>query len=133
MTRNQWTYAALILMAVLNIALLFMLLSRPGPIGGKHRGPKQLIIERLDLDAAQVEAYELLIQEHRAAIDRLEEELILSRSALYERMDAEGSDAIFTRVSALRDSIERIHVGHIEAIGRLCRPDQMAAFRALRG
>ena len=57
----SWQWAAVVSwLALLNVISLSALWKRPAP--PHHEGPRKIIVERLQLDAAQVAAYDLLIE-----------------------------------------------------------------------
>ena len=123
-------YAVLILFLA-NLAWLFLFLNRP-----KHKkeGPKKLIIEQLHFDENQVEAYEILIQNHRTQIRNLDDSIQKYKSVLYQRLlpkDTLFQQECIAHINGFQRQIELIHLQHFLAIKQLCKPNQLEAFSQL--
>ncbi|GAB4429457.1 MAG: hypothetical protein OHK0039_48060 [Bacteroidia bacterium] len=118
-----------------NAALIVFVLREPaGPPLHSHQ-PREVIIGRLGLDAAQVQAYEVLIDQHRRQIDHAERQMSALRKQLYAGLSGAGEApaALLDSIAATQRAIESIHYQHFRSLRDLCRPDQQAAFEALRG
>ena len=136
MSKVRLLTIAVALLVLVNIAALTALyLGRPGNHGPRRgEGPKAVVIERLHFDAGQVQAYEALIRQHRATIDRLDGALLEDRSALYQGLrspDRARQDSLLAACAATERMIESTHLAHFEAIRALCRPDQLPYFDEL--
>ena len=136
MTKVKLLGISLVVLILLNVGTLAMLfLGRPG----HHRppreeGPKAVIIERLQLDPHQVEAYDVLIKEHQVAIKAQDEMMMATRSALYHDLEStnmEKRDSLLSVIAAVQRKIEETHFEHFGKIRDLCREDQLADFDAL--
>lgn len=125
---------ALLVVNLVLIAFLFMH-RPPGPHGPRGEGPKQIIIERLSLDAGQQTQYEELIQQHRSAIIQANDEMMNLKNALYltliNPVDTLKSDSLAKAIAGVQERIEHINYAHFQALHRLCRPEQEKAFEAL--
>lgn len=125
---------ALVLLALLNAVLLGVLWK------GRNRmppeGPRKIIINRLQFDAAQVSAYDLLVQKHRADIHGNDSEMAATRQALYHQLkdnDFSKNDSLLANIGRLQMIAEQIHLAHFQDIKKICRADQLAEFDQLSG
>ncbi len=99
-------------------------------------GPKYIIIERLGLDSEQVQAYNLLVEDHRSQIRALTHKINQTNARLYGSLG--GTPLPKGQAKAILDTIGRlqiqkveINLAHFRDIKALCRPDQQAAFADL--
>lgn len=130
---NFWRTAALVLL-LLNVALLAFFLSRPRPPRGE--GPKKIIIERLRFDDGQVAAYDKLIEQHKANLQTREAEIRTAKTQLYSLLqgdDLTQKDSLANRIGQLHVEVENIHFRHFQDLKNLCKPEQLADFKALAG
>ncbi len=138
MTKQRFLAIAVIVLLLLNsitVALLLRVHHRPDGPPPEDR-PRLMVIERLGLDEGQVERYEALIAQHRAAIEEKDATIRTARTALF--MDLrEGTnahrDSLIAVVTQQQASVERIHYDHFADVRALCRPDQQPKFDALIG
>jgi periplasmic protein CpxP/Spy len=120
----------------------------PGKDHGRHHqqhppkdhpageGPKYIIIERLGLDSAQVQAYNLLVEDHRAKMRTLTRKINQTNARLYSSLGGtllpEGqAKVIMDSVGQLQIQKVAVNMAHFRDIKALCRPDQQAAFADL--
>lgn len=97
-------------------------------------GPKRVIIERLRFDAQQVAAYEKLILQHQQEVSAKTKEMGAARKALFELLksdDFSKKDSLTTVVGEVQRQIETIHFQHFRDIKKLCKGEQMQAFKDL--
>lgn len=138
MTKQRLLAIAVVLLLVLNGITVAMLLKghhRPDGPPPEDR-PKRMVIERLGLDEGQVERYEALIAQHRAAIGEKDGAIRAARTALFMDLregNAAYRDSLITVITDLQASVERIHYDHFADVRALCRPDQRPKFDALIG
>lgn len=97
----------------------------------RHQGPRNEIIEKLHFDEKQVEAYDVLIREHRKAIRNAESALQFQKQRLYSDLKVPFSDSLLQEILKIEAKIEYIHFNHFKDIEKLCRPDQKSYFKAL--
>ena len=135
------TIAVLALLAINTGLLAFLFLRKPpqlprgGPAGGQN-GPKQVIMDKLHFDEKQVARYEVLIEQHRASVKPLNEEIMGTKSQLYATLADEsiaGKDSLVNRLGDLQMRIENAHYEHFLEIKQLCTTQQLADFKALSG
>lgn len=128
-----WQIAALLLL-LLNIGMVALMRFSKPP---RHReGPKKQIIEQLNLDAEQVNAYEQLISQHRAAVTSKQREIHQLKENLYGQLmvtPAPPADSLAISIGKLQTELEHIHYRHFQEIKNLCRSEQLPAFNRLAG
>ena len=125
----KWVVAALVL---LNLGTLSILFTQRRP---PHReGPRKAIIARLHFDAAQVEAYDKMVEAHRSGIHQKQQEIFEAKAALYGLLastDFSKKDSLVEGVGHLQEEIELVHFAHFQEIKSLCRDTQVADFDKL--
>lgn len=97
----------------------------------RHHGPRNEIIEKLHFDEKQVKQYDVLIHDHRSAIENAQKELQHQKQQLYSNLDAPFSDSLLQEILKIEAKIEHIHFSHFKDIEQLCRPEQKKYFKAL--
>jgi len=133
MTKARILGVGLIIMILLNLAMLFFGFLKKPPHHLKE-GPKQMVIERLNLDAAQQASYLELIDEHKQAVRQKEEQVQFKRAELFSLLskdERENASKIQKEIGQLITEIEKIHFKHFESIEAICRVDQKARFKEL--
>lgn len=125
-------------LVVLNLGLMaFLLLGRPKHPRhpGREMGsqPKDVIIERLQFSAEQIELYDNLISKHRAEIHKLDHKLRSLKNDLYSNISNNDSipELELVELNRLQGQIERTHYNHFLDIKSLCEADQLVAFQDL--
>lgn len=101
----------------------------------KPQGPRKIIIERLKLDNAQIETYDLYISQHRKAIRQTEDQIHQLKNELYKTLNTNSDtlqrNILIAKLGALQMNIEKIHIRHFEEIRDLCKPEQKDNFENL--
>jgi protein CpxP len=126
---------AVVVLMLLNIFLLVFFMKSKGPHHPRKGDPKEIVIERLHFDPAQVKVYEDVILDHRSSIEIKEIEMMEIRSGLYGLLgtsDRNEVDSLMNRIGAIRAEIEAVHFKHFSDIEAICREDQKAHFMELR-
>lgn len=97
--------------------------------------PRNIIIERLEFEKSQIEAYDRMIQKHRQQIHRLDDEIREAKTRLYGSLgtgySAKEKDSLVQRLNDLQREIEYVHVNHFLDIKNLCYEQQLGDFDAL--
>lgn len=119
---------------IINILLVgFILFKRNGH--PRIEGPRNIIIEKLHFDEAQVVKYDTLIQWHRKEIRQIESEIINIKNQLYSHLStnslADVKDSLIQEITLRQISIEQIHLKHFEDIKLLCRDKQLDDYQKL--
>ncbi len=128
MKRSTIKNIFLIVLLISNSILLFMWINAP-----QHRrhGPRNQIIEKLDLSEKQVVQYDVYITEHRKSIRTLEDKLSQKKKALFHNVDKPFNDSIAEDISEIEKDILKVHYKHIQEIKSLCKGDQLEKFEKL--
>jgi len=139
MEKTKLLTVGVIGLLVINLGTLGFLLL--GPKGHKppHEGrpePREIITEKLHLDATQQKEYGKLIQWHRGEIEKLDNNIRQAKNQLYALLsqpetNAKTKDSLIAVINANQKEIEQTHFKHFEDIKKLCHKDQMDDFNAL--
>ncbi len=139
MEKTKLLTIAVIGLLVINLGTLsFLLMNGKGhrpPQGGRAE-PKEVIIERLHLDAKQQKDYARLIAWHRGEIDKIDAEIRKAKNELYAELsqpqiDTAVKDSLISAINASQKQIEYVHFKHFEDIRKLCREDQIDDYNEL--
>lgn len=140
MTKLKLLSISVIGLLILNVCIVgFLFLRRPpaqlqGPPPFEVDGPKNKIVEVLQLDREQVLEYEKLIDHHKKAIKLLDDSIKVTKSNLYKTLAEEDSsmkDSLIIRLSTLQKEIETTHYDHFLKVRKLCKPEQLDRFNRL--
>lgn len=129
-------------------ALIFILLmSNIGTIGFIYfghknhpphpEGPKQLVIDRLEMNNDQQKAYNLIITKHQKAIRAAQTERTKLKNDLYalltkKEIDSEKEDSLIKLLTENHKQVELIHFDHLNEIKSLCKGEnQLKKFNKL--
>jgi predicted nucleic acid-binding protein len=98
--------------------------------------PKEIIIDKLQLDANQQAAYQTLIDWHRGTIDSLDHQIRSTKNELYlqltqKTVDVKTKDSLIARLAIYQKVIEETHFKHFQDIKNLCKPEQMNSYNEL--
>lgn len=121
-------------MLVANIILIGFLFSHrpPKPHGDN---PRKIVIEKLHFDETQIKDYEKLIEEHKSAIRKYEQQMLNIKYTLYATLTTEekspSKDSLILEISKLQIAIEHTHYKHFQEIKQLCKPAKKESFEAL--
>lgn len=133
---------------LLTVAVLALLLLNLGTLGflffngsmGNHPygrpEPKDIIIQKLNFDAAQVTDYEKLIHWHRGEIRRIEDEIRKTKNELYLQLNKDTiasstKDSLINVLADYQKQIESTHFKHFQDIKKMCRKEQLDDFTDL--
>ena len=129
---------------VLSIVCVILLLSNISIViylftGNGHRHHpdrnRNLIIEQLDLQEAQIVQYDSLIKIHRQEIGAAQEHIAALKSALYPLLNQAISttqiDSFIQQINSEQKNIEYIHFHHFQDIKNICSEKQLIAFNDL--
>jgi protein CpxP len=101
----------------------------------RHGGPRDLIIERLHFDEAQVQQFEKLIQEHQKNLRTEDEALMTIKNTLYINLKSEENktvtDSLINSMVTIQNKIEHVHYSHFQDIKKICKPEQLEDFNEL--
>ncbi len=132
MSKSKLLIVAVVVLVALNLGLMWQLFKRPPHARESNR---TIIIDRLNFDDAQIEAFDELVIAHQQNVRMKEDSLRQSKNELYTRALAQGdsilANEMVAKISQLQTSMEWIHYRHFEDIQRICRPEQLQAFNEL--
>lgn len=124
----QWVVVGLFITNVLALVMLV----KGGP---KPAGPKAYIIESLNMDDAQIEAYDHAVSLHRRAVDENQRTMEKLRADLYQSLchpsDSVSVAMLIDRIAVQQKKAEYVNYNHFLAIKHICNPEQMDEFEAL--
>src|SRR6201989_959576 len=140
MNKIKFLMGVVVGLCIVNIGLMaFILLgsgTRPpdGPPGMPPEDrPRQLIIQKLNFNKAQVEKYDALIAMHRDTVRRLERAIMEAKNKLYTTLSNSGGskDSLVQQLGTLQRQMEMVHYNHFLDIKKLCTADQQGNFNEL--
>lgn len=134
-----------ILLAVLNIALLFtvwmkprrehppMMHMPPPPHGPGQGGPADMIIHELHLNEAQIKEFEKLRDEHRTSIRELQKAGHELRDGFFDQLKSDSTDTkkvseMSAAIAANQQAIEMATFEHFKKVRKLCDAEQKKIF-----
>jgi hypothetical protein len=120
---------------LLNLVLVaFIVFKKPHHPPLPRTGPKDLIIEKLDLDADQVKSYEALIPIHQMSMMEQRTKMGQIKKELYESLknDAPHMDEkLKSELIVTETKLQQLQYNHFKDIKEICREDQLENFNAL--
>ena len=119
-----------------NIVLLILFFGNGMPHDmQRFREPKQVIAERLRLDAEQFQEFEKLVQTHREEIRKCDRELNDAKwalmSILIDSSQKGNPDSLTNAIGKLQIEAEKIRFQHFLGIKKICRDDQLGAYNEI--
>lgn len=148
MSKIKLLTIAVVALLMVNIGIVVFLFTKKAPMPpdggplmgmqgrppGKDVGPKIIIIERLQFDKEQIQAYEKLIQVHQVAIELYGDSIKVAKNNLYQSLQTKNllsNDSLINKLSRLQKQIELVHYNHFVELKKICKPEQLVAFNAL--
>jgi len=127
----QW---AVLLLVLCNIGLIITIWLRPlhgGP--PPHGGPRDFVIQQLKFTEDQVKKYDVLIQEHQKAMQKLRHDANELRTELFANLKNENqnntvSDSLARLIANSQKEIELVTYNHFAQVRALCTDAQMKDF-----
>ncbi|MFT6166482.1 MAG: hypothetical protein ACJAV5_000142 [Vicingaceae bacterium] len=134
MNKNKF-YVIVIVGLLISNGMLVFFMTQKEHREKPHHSPKEIVIDRLDLDEAQIKNYLELVSVHREATNELMKGIRAKRSLLYELLTASGSttkvDSTVINIGQLQQELERLNFNHFQDIQLLCNANQLQAFEDL--
>lgn len=125
-------------MVIINAALLTFIFWKPHHghhPHPRHHGPRDIIIQKLDLNEEQIVLYDNMIKLHKEAIEKDDEKIRALKSKLYQNLgeggDQSNEEGLLTQLSRTQQDIERLHLQHFKQLKALCKGNQVEKFNAL--
>jgi periplasmic protein CpxP/Spy len=134
MSRIKLFQLAVIALLISNLLLIsYIILNYPGNHPSPE-GPKKYIINKLAFDENQIQKYERLIQEHRAAIKQQNDSILLKKNELFKLLihpNDSLKSTLIAEIGQLQSGIEDIHFRHFRNIQSICNQAQLILFEEL--
>lgn len=143
--KNKILTAAVILLLVINIGILGLLWfdRKPGhdkripplenhhpPEGGtSNAGPKDFIINELELSKDQISEYENLIEEHQSDMKKIREKIREKKEDLWNSFEKNSNDTaeakrLASEIGADQNETELITYRHFQKVKNICTEEQ---------
>ena len=134
MNKVKFLYIIIVLLVATNAGVLLNMYLHKPPHPNRGEGPKKIIIEKLDFDTNQADAYEVVIKQHHSSINSIEKKIRKNKDALFTLLktdDLNQKDSVISNLGNLQMEIEYAHYKHFEAIKEICHEDQLDKFNEL--
>lgn len=130
------TVIGLLLLNFFTLGFLFLNGNEHRPPREGRPEPKEIIIEKLHLDANQQKEYDKLIEWHKGEIRKLDGNIREAKNELYSQLNktvvnVKAKDSLIALINLNQKQVEETHFKHFEDIKKLCHPDQMENFNDL--
>ena len=127
----KWLIGGLVLSNI--VLITFLILGKPHH--RPHQSPREVIIEKLHFDDAQIKSYDSLITQHQEVISGYQTLLLNAKNELYRELkkpeDGLTRDYLLQKISTIQREIELAHFMHFLDIKKLCRKEQQSDFLQL--
>lgn len=119
---------------LVNVLLLAYIIKTPNDKRNPDRN-RNIIIEKLHLNEAQIVQYDSLIKIHRKGIRTSQDNMMNLKNELYSKLlndnNAAEKDSIILEINKIQNEIEHIHIHHFEDIKAICTNEQKPSFENL--
>ncbi len=133
-------FIILFLVLVNSATLILMWMNRPPfpPHHGRPGPPDKIIIERLDLDDAQIKKFEVLKNEHHSQMMKLNEEANEIHKKYFQLLESENvndsiADSYEKQLANITEKREEFTFIHFQKLKAICKPDQIKLFNDFIG
>ncbi|MDC1451019.1 hypothetical protein N8371_01195 [Vicingaceae bacterium] len=134
MNKNKFYVLVIVALFISNGVLVFFM-TQKGHWGKQAHSPKEIIIERLRLDEAQIKDYSELVLFHGEATRDLMKSIRTQRSSIYKLLTVTDStakvDSAINAIGGLQQELELINFDHFQDIKALCTAEQLKDFESL--
>lgn len=140
MKKTTLLTVSLVILILLNLLLLgsIFLGTKQGPPLGEGTGmqrPREIIINELQFDDEQIKRYDILIQEHRSKINKLDKSIRDNKEKLYGLLAKDFTqnekDSLIAVINNYQREIEILHFEHFLEIKKICKQNQLESFKSL--
>ncbi len=130
-----WKASVVVLLLMNSLTIGYLFFSTQSKKDIRPGQPDQIIIQGLHLDAAQIEAFQLLKMQHRNEMDSLEIiEDNVRKNLFLEIQKGEGNEAneitFLNELNGIRAKRDFATLSHLKEIYLLCRPEQKTYYKA---
>lgn len=129
-------FIILFLVLVNSATLILMWMNRPPfpPHHGRPGGPPdKIIIERLELDDAQIKEFEVIKKEHQGQMRMLNEEANEIHQKYFELLESDNvndsiADSYEKQLANIAEKREEFTFVHFKKLKAICKPEQIKLF-----
>jgi protein CpxP len=135
---TKFTGPAILLLLILNSTLLVLLLVKhPEPKSSsppmEHGGPRDFLVHELNMDTAQQRKYDTLIKFHRAAMNKIQDDIRTNRDSLVSQLNNANFDTLkinsfAAKIGNDQSQIEKVTFHHFRRVREICTPQQQPKF-----
>ena len=118
------------------VTILFFWINRPERMQGAKGSPREFLVEALELDSSQLDAFQALIEKHQASARPLKKEIRTAKENLFQLLKQpvipgpekmKAVQAITLNIQAL----ELLNLDHFQQLRALCNEKQKKKFDGL--
>lgn len=138
MNKQKLQIITIVGLLISNLLLIGFILFKKPPHPPAHldrKSPREVVINKLDLDESQVVAYDKLIKKHRILIEGSDRQVRELKRALYLNLKVNNQadqENMLKELAALQAEIEQTHINHfLEIKSLLKKEEQVKKFELL--
>lgn len=134
MKKSTLLLISVVMLLLLNIATLSFLFLQSQRSVKAERGPKNIIIDRLDFNNEQQKEFKEAIEWHRKKISDIDRKIRKAKFDLYSQLKNENTktkDSIIANIADYHIEIENVHFKHFLKIKSICNDTQKDKFDKL--
>jgi len=118
------------------VTILFFWINRPERMQGAKGSPREFLVDALELDSSQLDAFQALIEKHQASARPLKKEIRTAKENLFQLLKQpvipgpekmKAVQAITLNIQAL----ELLNLDHFQQLRALCNEKQKKKFDGL--
>ena len=130
------TWLVAILLVANAVTILFFWINRPEMMQGTKGSPREFLVDALELDSSQMDAFQALIEKHQASARPLKKEIRTAKENLFQLLKQpvipepekmKAVQAITLNIQAL----ELLNLDHFQQLRALCNEKQKKKFDGL--
>ena len=130
------TWLVAILLVANAVTILFFWINRPEMMQGTKGSPREFLVDALELDSSQMDAFQALIEKHQASVRPLKKEIRTAKENLFQLLKQpvipepekrKAVQAITLNIQAL----ELLNLEHFQQLRALCNDKQKIKFDGL--
>ena len=132
---KRWSFILLIAFNILTLVAAWFALNHNKGATHLKDGPRDLLVEKLQLNPEQKAQYFEMVEQHRADMRRLEKQIREAKKAYFESLEIElttsESAARLEKIGKLQMDIERVTLTHFLDFKQLLNADQKTHFESI--
>jgi hypothetical protein len=130
------TWLVVTLLVANAVTILFFWINRPERMQGPKASPREFLVDALELDSSQLDAFQALIEKHQASARSLKKEIRTAKENLFQLLKQpvipgpekmKAVQAITLNIQAL----ELLNLEHFQQLRALCNEKQKKKFDGL--